>query len=155
MLQVDYLILADAAAAVEGKHYIHGGGWDTLAAATFPVVHPAMSAAFRLRVPWADTNQAHYMELDVVDADGHSILPAPHGPVRGPITVGRPAQAIPGADQVVPLVFSLLMIRFERPGAYVAVLRINGSDLARAPFHVVARPFTSQRDVPAMGEGKL
>ena len=42
-MQIDYLVLADAVAAVGGKHYIHGGGWDTLFSRTFPFVHPTLA----------------------------------------------------------------------------------------------------------------
>jgi hypothetical protein len=61
-MQVDYLVLADAAAAVEGKHYIHGAGWDRLLAPSFPVTHPLMSVAIRFRIGWTETNQPHEVE---------------------------------------------------------------------------------------------
>lgn len=135
-MDVDYLVLADAAEAVNGKHYILGGGWDRLHAAAFPVTHPSMSVALRLRVPWHDTNQAHELELDIVDADGQSILPPP-GPARGSITTGRPADLEPGQDQVVPLVFTLAQVRFDRAGAYAVLARLDGLEAARSAFHVV------------------
>ncbi|MCC6629968.1 MAG: hypothetical protein IT340_21535 [Chloroflexi bacterium] len=135
-MQVDYLVLADAAEAVNGKHYILGGGWDRLHAASFPVTHPSMSVALRLRVPWHDTNQAHDLELDVVDEDGQSILPPP-GPARGAIRTGRPADLEPGQDQVVPLVFTLAQVRFDRAGAYAVLARLDGLEAARSSFHVI------------------
>src|SRR5690348_3526788 len=102
MLQVDYLVLADAADAMNGKLYILGGGWDRIGAASFPVAHPQLAAAIRLRCPWNDTNTPHEFELDVLDEDGNSILPEP-GPIRGRVSVGRSPTTVPGDDQVLPV----------------------------------------------------
>src|SRR5437899_6620251 len=115
MVGVDYLVLAEAA-AVEGRHYIHGAGWDALVAAGFPVIHPTMSVAVRLRVPWTETNQPHALELDVVEADGQSIL---REPLRDSVNVGRPPHLVPGSDQVVCPALNLVSLQFQRPGTYV------------------------------------
>jgi hypothetical protein len=139
-MQADYMVLADAATVAEGKHYIHGAGWDTLGSVSFPFDQPTIAVAILFRVPWNDANYPHIIELDVVDADGVSILPTPPGPLRGPITVGRPPQITPGNDLLVPLVFNLLAVRFERPGTHVVTLRIAGIEDKRFPLHVVALP---------------
>jgi len=139
---VDYLLLADAAAALQGKLYVHGAGWDTIWGAQFPVVHPLIAVALRLRVPWANTNQPYDLTIDVLDEDGVSILPAPTGPPKVTINVGRPPQAPPGSDQVVPLALNLQNLEFAHAGSYAVVLRINDSDAARSPFTVALRPPT-------------
>lgn len=139
-MNVDYLVLADAAAASEGKHYIHGAGWDTIFAANFPVQHPAMSAAVRIRIPWTATNHPHQLELNVLDADGRSALPDPPGALKGDINVGRPAHLSTGDDQVVCLVFNLFNLQFEGAGTYSVVFIIDGSEEARQPFKVAQVP---------------
>lgn len=135
-MEVDYIVLADAAAAVEGKHYIHGAGWDTIFAASFPVQHPSMAVAVRLRIPWTATNQPHSLELDLVDADGASVLPDPPGAMSGDINVGRPPHLSAGDDQVVCLVFNLLGLQFESAGTYSVIFRIDGSEEGRQSFRV-------------------
>lgn len=140
MITVDYFVLADAVAAVGGKHYIHGGGWDTLSAGGFPTVHPTMGAALRLRVPWHDTNRPVEIELDVLDADGRSIIPMPPGPPRGTLNIGRPAELPMGDDQVFQLAFPIANLRFEEPGRYVVSFRLFGEEVARAPFRVILNP---------------
>ncbi len=140
MIQVDYLVLADAVAAVGGKHYIHGGGWDTLFSATLPVVHPVMAVAIRLRVPWANTDRPATLVLDVLDADGQTILPDPPGPIQGTINIGRPSHLPVGDDQVVPIALSLNNLRFVGPGQYVVVCLLDGEEAARAPFRVAVAP---------------
>ena len=147
-MEVDYIVLADAAAALNGKHYIHGGGWDTILASAFPMTQALMSLAVRLRVPWAETNQPHELLLDVVDGDGASLLPQP-GAVHGTINVGRPAQLAPGSDQVLPLAFDLRGVPFAAPGDYAVVVRLDGQDAARARFTVRANPASGSGASPA------
>jgi len=137
MIQLDYLILADAVAAVGGKHFIHGGGWDTLSTSGFPTVHPAMAVAVRLRVPWGDTNRPTAIELNLLDADGGSLLADPPGPLRGNISIGRPPNLTTGDDQVLLLSFPLNGLRFDAPGYYVVTLQLDGVEMTRAPFRVV------------------
>ncbi len=136
MLQVDYLVVAEAAASANGRHYIHGS-IDVLWAASFPVTHPMLSIAVRLRVPWNDANTPYQLELDLVDADEQSILP---DPPKGAITMGRPPTAVPGDDQLAPLVFSLVMLQFTKPGMHSAVLRVGGVEIARNKFQVRLLP---------------
>src|SRR5947207_264181 len=104
-MQADYMVLADAVAASEGKLYIHGAGWDTIVTREWPATLTA-AVGILLRVPWGDTNEPHVIELDIVDADGKSILPPP-GPLRGAVNTGRPPQLEPGTDQVTPLAIVL------------------------------------------------
>jgi hypothetical protein len=145
MVRVDYLVLAEAA-AVEGRHYIHGAGWDALLTPRFPVVHPIMSVAVRLRIPWTDTNQPHVLELDVADADEQSIL---REPVRGSVNLGRPPHLAPGSDQVVCLALNLVALQFARPGTYVVTLKVEGADDVRPPFNVALLPGAPPSGMPS------
>lgn len=139
-MQVDYLVLADMATVADGKLYIHGAGWDRLFAGSFPVTHPTMSVAVRLRIPWTDTNQPHRLELDVVNDDGQSILPTPPGLLQGTINVGRPPQLRQGQDQVLPLAFNLNGLKFDQPGVYAVLLRLDGLEVDRSAFTVATPP---------------
>jgi hypothetical protein len=140
MVQIDYLILADAAVVAEGKHYIHGGGWDTLHAPSFPVTHPALAVAFRVRMPWQDMATSHSLELDVVDSEGRSILPDPPGPPQGSISVERSPHLLPGDDQVLPLVFNIMNLQITRAGSHAVVLRVDSLEMARARFQIKQLP---------------
>jgi hypothetical protein len=135
-VRADYLVLADAVAAAEGKLYIHGAGWDTIYVLSFPAQHPTLGVAARLRVPWEATNQQHLLEIDVVISgeDGNSILPEP---LRTHIDVGRPANLAPGSDQLLPIALSFANLQFREPGSYAVVLRTDGRVLTSSTFHVV------------------
>jgi len=137
MITIDYMVPADAAISSEGKHYIHGAGWDTIGAVAFPIVHHNLAVAFLLRVPWNDANVPQKVELDVVDADGASILPNPPGPMGGPITVGRPPNVTPGNDLLIPMVFNLAGLRFPTEGDYRIVMSVEGTEARRFPLHLV------------------
>ena len=134
-MRVDYLVLADAAAAAEGKLYIHGAGWETIYAMDFPAMHPTIGVGARLRVAWEETNQPHSLEIDVVKGgeNGDSILPEP---LRADINLGRPAHLAPGSDQLLPIALSFVNLQFQEPDSYAVILRIDGKVLESSPFNV-------------------
>ncbi len=64
-MQVDFMILADAAQVAGGKLYIMGAGWDTIVAKQFPFVRQ-LAMAIGFLVPWEETNERHDFELTIV-----------------------------------------------------------------------------------------
>ncbi|MBI2323076.1 MAG: hypothetical protein HYU88_13530 [Chloroflexi bacterium] len=137
-MQVEWLILADAAQVVGGKLYLIGGGWDVLTVNSgFPVVqHCAIAAAFR--VGWNETNQPYAIEIEVADEDLNALLN-----VGARLEVGRPPGIPSGQDQRAQLALDLA-ITFERPGTYVAIARVEGEEQCRVPFRVIAGPLLAQ-----------
>jgi hypothetical protein len=141
-MQIDYLILADSVAVAEGKHYIHGGGWDTLFALSFPVVHPVLGVAARLRVPSEETGQQFAVEVDVQGVeDGSSILPEP---LRGIVNAEQPPHVPPDRDLLLHLALSFTNLQFESPGPYNIILRVDGQPLAESQFNVLPLPELSE-----------
>ena len=135
---VDYFVLADAVAVAEGKHYIHGGGWDALWVRSFPAIHPGLGVAVRLRLPWEETNQQLALEVDLVESETiSSILPEP---IRGIVNAERPPHVPPGGDLLLHLALTFTNLQFEDPGPYTVVLRIDGEPLAESRFNVVSLP---------------
>ncbi|MEJ7705629.1 MAG: hypothetical protein WKF47_19350 [Geodermatophilaceae bacterium] len=95
-------MLCDSAAAVEGKLYIQGGGWNAIAAAAMPFAAPRIGMALLIGVPYGDTERRHQLTVGLEDEDGSQL---PLGPVTeaGRTThlqlafeVGRPALLPPG-----------------------------------------------------------
>jgi hypothetical protein len=135
-VNVDYLILADAAITAADKHYIHGAGWDTIVANSFPVFHPQMSAALRLRM--ASEEPTRRLTVDVLNSDGGSLLSAPiYTDVTQDLGVASPG----AGDSVYSLVFNFGGLHFEQAGDYAVVVSIDGAEAHRTPFFV--------REVPA------
>ena len=132
-MSIDYLVLADAAIAADGKHYLHGAGWDTITAASLPAYHHHLAAAVRLRLPGA--GPARRLGIDVVGPDGASLLAAPV--YNDIVPTGEPPAAEP-PEQALPLVFNFEGLHFTRFGTYHVVVSLDGVELHRAPFHVRA-----------------
>ena len=138
-MQADYLILADAVAVAQGKHYIHGGGWNSLFVPSLPASHPVVGIATRLRIPQSEANQRHTVEIDVLEGeDGESILP--DAPLQSTFDVGQPLNAVPHSDQVLALAFNVANLQFRASGIYTIVLRVNEHDLATTQFSVIHLP---------------
>jgi hypothetical protein len=137
-MRVDYLVLADAVSVAEGKHYIHGGGWDTLFVSSLPAAHPMLGVALRLRIPREETGQQFALEVDVIGGEEQTSIP--NEPLRGVVNAERPPETAPEGDLLLHLALSITNLYFESPGPYSVVLRIDGELLAESRFNVIALP---------------
>lgn len=129
-MEVEFLILADAAQAVSGKLYMLGGGWSTLHPLTLPFTHQ-VGVAVGFRVPWQETNQVHRLEIAVVTADGNPVLP----PLQGQLEMGRPPGLRPGSDQTVVMAMNA-NAKFERDGRYEVQVRVEDQLVKTVTFDV-------------------
>jgi len=137
-IQIDYMVLADAATAADGKLYIHGAGWNRINVASFPVSYP-FAIALQFRIPWTETNMPCGIELDIVDDDELSIFPDETKKIKGEITAGRPPDLIAGDDQVLSIAIRVTP-EFQRAGQYRAIMRLDGVPVQSAKFRVVNIP---------------
>jgi hypothetical protein len=133
-MDIDFLILADAAQVAEGKLYLMGGGWDRLAVNTLPTAQ-SVGVAVGIVVPWGDTNAPHQLTLTVEDEDGGAVLP----PVEVRIEVGRPPGLPAGADQRVMVAFNA-QLALSRLGDYAVTAALGDGIQRRLRFGVVAGP---------------
>lgn len=129
----DWVMLCDAAQIQGNKLYILGGGWNVMQPPQIPIAQK-ISVVVALAVPWAETNQKKTLVADIVDEDGKSLIRN-----EVPFEVGRPAGAIAGRDQRVQLVFDW-MFQIEKSGAYVVTVQVDGVEIARSVFDVLAAP---------------
>ena len=138
-MQIEWLILADAAQVSTNKLYLLGGGWDQLVIARpFPVTHQmAVAAAFK--VSWHETNQKHDFEIQVADGDGLEVAK-----IVGQFEVGRPAGVPPGQDQRTQIAVNL-GLSLKYPGTYEVVARLNGDESRTFPFNVVSHVDASKQ----------
>jgi hypothetical protein len=139
-MEVEWLILADAAQVTGGKLFLLGGGWDVLAVNTpFPLQQRcAVAAAFR--VPWNETNQRHMIEIEIEDQDSQQKLFA----VAGEVEVGRPPGIPPGENQRVQLAADLALA-IEKPGTYRVIAKIAGEVKKYTTFRVVPGPMLAMQ----------
>jgi hypothetical protein len=133
-IEVEWLILADAAQVVGNKLYLLGGGWDVLTVNSgFPVQHP-FAVAVSFRVPWSETNRPFGVEVEIQDADGNVLVT-----VAGKAEVGRPPGIPVGHPQRTQIAANVAL-PLPKAGTYVIVARIEGTEKERVPFNVVPGP---------------
>ncbi len=128
------LMLADHAEAVNGKLYVTGGCWNQIFAAEFPARHGHLSLAMAIDVPWTATNERHAIEIDMVDADGGSVIPSK---ITGEFEVGRPPGWRPGDPNSLVAVFNMNNLPLQKPTDYWFVVRVDSVELGRLPFRGV------------------
>ena len=137
-MEVEWLILADAAQVVGNKLYLLGGGWDRLTITSPPPTPHRMAVAASFKVSWNETNQRHSFEIEIADSDGQTI-----GKVGGQFEVGRPPGLPPGQDQRTQIAVNIdLRIR---DGTYVIIARIDSQEGRRFPFNVVLGPMLATK----------
>lgn len=132
-MDIEFLILADAAQVVDGKLYLMGGGWTTLTVESLPVQHRCGVAA-SLDVPWGETNQKHNVEIEVATEDGQSLVK-----VAGQVEAGRPPGLPRGQSQRALLAFEMSM-NLEHLGTYAIITRVEGIESRRIHFNVMPGP---------------
>ena len=130
-MEVEWLIIADAAQVVDNKLYIQGGGWDRIQINTFPQ-QQSIGIALALKVPWNETNQQHTFAIDIITEDGETV--AQFG---GSFEVGR-APGIPnGQDQRIQMAVNAIM-NFSAPGNFNVLARIDEGEPRGIVFNVVS-----------------
>ncbi len=77
-MEAPTIALCDFAADYQGRLCITGA-FDTIAAASFPAVHPHCTVAIRLVVRDEDRG-GHKLEIHFVDPDGRNLIPANQAP---------------------------------------------------------------------------
>jgi hypothetical protein len=127
-MELDFLLVADRAEAVNGKLYLLGGGWDRITLPQFP--GPAnFDVALGVLVGYTETNERHVFTISLEDDDNQAVL----GPIDGQIELGRP----PGLKPAQPQRF-LVAVRgpfpLPAPGCYHWVVTLDGRPAGRTMF---------------------
>ncbi len=137
------LMLCDSAASAEGKLYIQGGGWDNLMAMSIPFHQPRLGLAIIIRVPYTETNRVHTFQIELEDQDGKvlGLGPDPSDPaaprsIEGQFNLGRPPIIQPGDAQGIPVAINVDRQRFDAPGNYSFVMKMDEEEVGRLSFRV-------------------
>lgn len=132
-IEIDFLILADHAEAINGKLYLMGGGWDRR---FMPPGQPlTFGFAAGLLVPWTLTNREHKFTIGIETADGTPL--GGNEAVTGGFNVGRPVKSIEG-QTFRALIAGQIQGPAPEVGTYALTLSV-GSDISkRTVFHIVS-----------------
>lgn len=139
-MDLDFLMLADRAEAVNGKLYMVGGGFDR--AFTMNLAGGVdIDVAFGILVDYLETNQRHRFSLVLENEDNHVVL----GPIEADFEVGRPPGMVPGQSQrVVYVVRGPFPI--PRYGGYHWSLTLDGARQRVTKFWL--QPLTAPGPAP-------
>lgn len=139
-------MLCDSATAVEGKLYVHGGGWNAIAAASVPLGVPRIGIALLLGVPYRESDSQHTLTVALEDEDGTG-LPLGRADescavpvIQFTFGVGRPPLIAPGDPQLLPFALNIDGYIFGNAGGYVFVVAVDDVELTRMRFRVHLRP---------------
>lgn len=138
-MKVEWLILADYAAAIDGKLYLQGGGWTNFTVNTELPVGAQIGLAISVIVPWNETNQEGNLKVEIQTEDGERI-----GDLKGSFKVGRPPNHPPGQDQRAQIAANI-PIQFKKLGTYVIIASLEGQEERRITFNVVEGPLLSMK----------
>lgn len=140
------MMLADHAAAADGKLYVNGGGWSI----TGPAPSPG-AIAVDMKIPWDERDHKHKLLLELLDADGQSVLvPAPFGvqPLRieASLQAQGPFDVKPGTplDAVFAINYGAIPLG---PGArYERRLSVNGDTDEDWTLPFTTRPMVAEAE---------
>lgn len=126
-------MLADAAQVQGGKLFVLGGGFDTISARKFPVVHRSLSVALVAEIQPDERHRDLEIEIVLMDEDGAEVGVQAKGKLR----VGAPPNLPPGSTSIVPIVSPFYNVKFPEAKGYVFHVGYEGEELARVRFRVV------------------
>ena len=135
-MRCNYSFLCDFAQETGGgKLNALGIGWSNIRASALPAIHPQMTFAASLSGTIAEAGTKK-VELRLIDADGADVIP----PVEVDLDFAVQEPALEGT---LNLVLNLNGVQFPKYGQYAFHLVLQGNEIARAPFSVVAPPDTN------------
>jgi hypothetical protein len=131
IMDIQIATLCDFASDYNGKLVI-SGTFDTLAARSLPVVHPACALALRFCFTQEDVGR-HQLSINIINEDGVS-LDSDNMPIKPEFDVQLPKNA-PFLTRNV--VMNLQGLRFPEDGIYSIDIGCDGEILVRLPLRVV------------------
>jgi hypothetical protein len=130
-MNIQVAVLCDAATDDNGKLNLLGA-FDTIYTQQLPAIHPQCSIAMRVTF-FSEDEGKHNLQLNFVDADGHSIANFP--PI--PVEVTLPEDMHFGTRNFI---VNLQQLKFDNPGLYSIDLSLDGKPQASIPLLVRHNP---------------
>ena len=131
-MNIQVAVLCDAATDDNGKLNLLGA-FDTIYTQQLPAVHPQCSIALRVTFS-SDDEGKHQLQLNFVDADGHSIM-VNFPPI--PVEVALPEDMHFGTRNFI---VNLQQMKFENPGLYSIDISLDGQPQTSIPLLVRHNP---------------
>jgi hypothetical protein len=130
-MNIQVAVLCDAATDDNGKLNLLGA-FDTIYAAQLPAVHPQCAVALRVTFMSGDEGNRK-LKLNLVNADGHSILP----PIDIPVAVALPDDA---HFVTRNFIVNIQGLKFPEAGLYSVDVRLDDKSEGGIPLWVKNLP---------------
>ena len=127
-MDIQVATLCDAAMDYNQKLCILGT-FDTICAASLPVVHPQCALAMRICFRPEDEGE-HKFTIRIIDADGKSVIPT----LEPTISIHLPDD---GYFLTRNLILNLHRLQFKETGQFCIDITVDGEMLTRIPLRVM------------------
>jgi hypothetical protein len=134
-MQVTTAMLADAAAVLEGKLYVHGGGWDVIYSNQVPATHAAMALVLVFKLDWHEAHENLPLAIQVQDEDRQGSILSGKAIMRA----GIPPLAQKGAPLYHAFAQMFYGLQFPNYGRYTLIVSSGDEQLVTLPI-VVSSP---------------
>lgn len=119
-IEIDFVILADFAQAVQGKLNLIGGGWNLHHARAAYPSNLLLGLGIGILVPWSETNRQHTLHFEIKKSEGPMVMEG-----KGEYAIGRDVLTPVGMTQRVTLGISAPVVVPE-PGTYEVTVSTAG-----------------------------
>ena len=143
--------LADSVAAVQGKLYALGAGWNRIHVALFPARHDRIAVGLLFRIPPGTSNETRRFELRIEGPDGQEIQLGTGPDGRSVGRIGGEFTAGAAEEQIVPIALNVNGMPLGAPGDYRIVVSLNDADVKVLPFRVESLPSARPSEGTATG----
>jgi hypothetical protein len=149
-MRLDSLLLADAATAVEGKLFMHGGGISRITPPSVPWLQPQLAFVLRLVADGRDDlNQEHSVSISMRGPDGEFVMP----PAGISIPGGQAPPAVPEEETSALVALTAAPLVFGQEGTYRIDIEIDNKPARTMSLPVVVTPPARQPE-PTQPEQK-
>ena len=126
-------LLCDSAQVQGGKLFVLGGGFDTISAQSFPVIHRSLTVAMVAQIEPDERHSDLVVELQLIDANGNDLDVR----AKGRLIINTPTTLPTDLPSSVPIVSPFYNIQFPDPESYAFVITLDDIELTRIDFRVV------------------
>ena len=130
-MDIEVLVLCDAATDSIGKLNVLGV-FDSILAASAPIIQPQCAVALRIRFS-REEEGAHAVKVSLVDADGKSVVPD----LNATVNVKFRGDEL---SLVTNMIMNLQRVKFEKAGDYVIGVSVDGKHEKAVPLMIRLRP---------------
>ena len=148
-MRFDSLLVCEAAAAIDGRLFLHGAGLTRLNVAFIPWTQPLFAFVVRFAIEPNDRGHSDRRAgATIIDPDGKVVMDAPDIGV----VVPNPFPPDTGEEHISNLVFTLGSLPIKTAGTYRIRIHLEGKCVKEMRFPVVVVEDTTLKIFPSQDD---